>query len=294
MSTDMDADEDPLRRVLSRGLSQLFATLLFIGLLVYWGVTGSLPGRGVHESSPLVDVRLIGADFAETCGAFGADRRPVKLSMFSAPAKREWIDRAAADFSRKCPNIQLHIEHIDDLDAAQSILESGVAPSLWAPTSATVVEVLAWAWESSPYEPDSGRPLVRAPVVWMGSSEAIRVARALVEHNPGEGPWLQAACAGLGREVDPAGLARADMLPGSWSDWYEAALADPSVERISDEVGPVSPAMLAGWGRVRFRHPHPLDSDIGFAALYMIALDYLSAPNRGGSPEFRREDFAAG
>jgi hypothetical protein len=293
-STDMHPDVDPLLRSLSRGLAQLLTTLLFIALLVYWGITGSTPGRGVHETSPLIDVRLIGADFGQTCGAFGSDRRPIKLSMFSAPAKREWIDQAAAEFSRMCPNIQLQVEHLEDLDATQTILASGVAPSLWAPTSAAAVEVLAWAWPPSPFDPSAGRPLIRAPVVWLGPSEAIRAVRALVEHAPNEGPWLQVACGGLARDAEPTGLARADMLPNAWTDWYAAALSDPSVEQIADDRGPLSAETLARWGRVQFRYPQPLEAAVGFAAIYMIALDYLVPPaSRTGASDLDLERFAS-
>ena len=259
--------------------------MLALALLGYWAVVGSLPGRVVEQAS-LVDVRAIGEDFIELCGPFNADGSRVLVTMVSEPQKRDWIDEAAADFSRSCPNIQLRIIHLGDHEALEAFSTGELEADLWSPSSYDVLELLEARWGANPFAPAAAESLLRDPLVWITSRDRVMALEHLTDADANAGPWTHAACGGIGRDAKPSGVRREQRVPRGWDAWASASLPEPS--RMLAAVRP----RLALWGQVRFSYPHPQRSFVGFGALRMIALDLLAPPGLGAlDPSLRAAEL---
>lgn len=245
------------------------------------------------ETGRVVEVRKgIGASL-DVCGKPAADGRPVIVSMLYSDPTRPWVEYAAGRFARLCPDIQIKLEVMDDIKAADAILAGEEKPTIWAPADDLVVRYLESRWNPrSPvklFEPGAAQSLAQSPLVILVWSDRLAVIEAILRaRGDGEGVWPQIACPGVPRSPDLSKVALPDMVPGTWGDWYAPAAAapkkeakpKPKIERAQYEPPFPTPEEIRSWGRVKLAHTPPTRAASGLEALYLMAYDY-AVPPRG-------------
>lgn len=225
---------------------------------------------------PMGETDMVEASFPERCGE--ARPRPFVIRVVYGPDLAEWIEPAATRYMHDCPNSQIKLQAMKDIDAVRAIAAGEIEPTLWIPRDRSMLTLLEARWtRDAALAVDDGPALVRTPMVmlmWKDRLDALDAA--LPAGLRGKGGWSGSVCAGIpteprGLHPDPGEgkLERDAMVPISWAELRH----EPR---------------LAGWGRVRVDHASPSDSSVGLLGLTLVARDY--AQSRGHSLE-DLEDF---
>jgi hypothetical protein len=264
-----------------------------------------------HAETPLiVDVKTTTPEQETLCGPNTRDGRPTPISMLYSDDKQRWIEDAAQLFSKLCSNIQVQLRPMDDVSSADAILGNAEKPTLWAPADDLVVQYLAARWEkerpSDPplFDPDEQTSIAASPLVvliWRDRAQVVR--RILSARTPSRGPWVDGNCAQVPVDANLDGVVLADMVPGTWIDWYnpqtppapppetaatkakkarEKAEAEQAAEDPRAYYKPPFPSVekIRSWGRVKVVHTSPTRSAAGLEALYLMAYDYMMPYDR--------------
>jgi hypothetical protein len=287
-----------------REILKLLALLAVLFALLYFLRRG---GNFVPQDPPpatLVDTHLGGAKGIELCGAASLGMRPLPIEMVYSEDLRSWIEPALDKFARACPNIQVRLTAMPDIEAADAILAGRVQPTIWAATDDLSLLYLEHRWthrgDELPFSRRDRMELVHSPLVALIWQDRLRLLTALLRGTQSEeGRWTRSLCAGIARDPDLTGLPQENLLPGTWSAWYEpmlAALAPVSVvpvrrgKRLPPPLPPPPPPpaprseplptldQVRAWGRVKLGHTSPTRDSAGLAALYLLSYDYLLPP----------------
>lgn len=275
--------------VISAGLLALFAAFFARG------------GRFVLDlprPSRLADVNVTNETSSETCGPAPKDGHPVIVEMLYSADKRAWIDEAATRFAKICPKIHIKASSASSVEGADSILKGEVKPTIWSPADDLVLRYLDARWREahgqSPFDITKQVSLVRSPLLVLIWEDRLEVLEAILEKNKdGEGPWVNALCAGVPRDPqDLEVMALEHKVPVTWSDWYgsvvPAALPQPSAPAARRADKRTKRAYIAPfptvdeikrWGQVKITHPSPTRSAEGLEALYLMAYEYALPPS---------------
>ena len=225
------------------------------------------------------------------CGQPSRDGHPVDIDMLYSADKRAWIEAAADRFSHLCPNIQVKLTALEDLDAIQALLAGTLRPAVWSPSDELSVRLLAHRRSQQAGMPPLAivqkDSLVESPLVLLIWEDRLRVLSTLLQSEPSsEGLWLRTRCPLIPRSPSLAGMTTPAMVPGSWADWY-AALNPSSVSPAGPRAASVVPtpsvqgpsgSELPSWGRVKVGSLMPTRYASGVAALYLLAFDYVVPP----------------
>ncbi|MDC3982201.1 substrate-binding domain-containing protein [Polyangium jinanense] len=278
-----------------------------LGLLVVVGILGALGSgfvrdqlRMQHVETPLiVDVKTTTGTQTDLCGPVTRDGRPEVISMLYSNDKTAWIEEAANRFAKLCPNIQVKITAMGDIDSANAILAGEQAPTLWAPADELILRYLDVRWRK---EKGQGKPLfqtseqtsiARSPLVVLIWDDRRQVVEAVSKARPPKtGPWVELLCPVVPTNPTLAGMAIEDMVPGKWIDWYNPLVPLPTKAPARKKDAEPKPeeealvyrapfptiAQMRSWGRMKFGHTSPTRSASGLEALYLMAFDYVLPP----------------
>lgn len=277
----------------------------------------------VRRAPPPPDfVQLLPADVSQDqCGPPATRDGPIVVEMVYSEEKRAWIEDAAERFVRLCPNIQVRLTAMPDLDSSDAILAGTLHPTIWAPSDELVVRSLEANWRRSSTAPlfaGESTSLVRTPLVvvtWVDRLRVLLEIRQKTGATPG--PWSRNFCAGI--PVDPivANVALEDRVPDLWSTWYDETVlaparaaapetSEPPPRRRRKSAPPPPPPVveytapfptldeIAGWGRVKLGHASPTRSAAGLEAVYLMAYDHLVEHTGRPAEELEPDGFAEG
>ncbi len=252
-------------------------TLALVGLVALLWVLWRLiarPNERPHAHA-LGDTVMSREGFDQRCGE--ARALPYVVTFVYSPAKAPWIEPAAGEFMRSCPNTQLRLVALDDIEATKAIVSGELEPTVWAPTDSLMLELLDARWQQRRSEHElaitRGPSLVRTPMVLLIWKDRLELLDELLPNGAeGPGAWAWSACAGLDKRETGEGLERAAMVPANWVDLWREAWSSPTQMPAQPSV-----AELEAWGRVRVAHASPSRSTIGLLGMYLIAQDYLRA-----------------
>lgn len=272
-----------------------------------------------HAETPLiVDVKTTTPEQEALCGPNTRDGRPTAISMLYSDDKRHWIEDAAQAFSKHCPNIQVQLRAMDDVSSADAILTNVEKPTLWAPADDLVVQYLVARWNKDRpndpplFKPEEHTSIAASPLVlliWRDRAQVLR--RIFSARKPVRGPWVDANCAQVPIEANLEGVVLADMVPGTWIDWYNPLAVPPpppesaatkakrareQAEEVIEDPRAVYKApfpsveKLRSWGRVKFVHTSPTRSAAGLEAIYLMAYDYVLPYDRRSPDATKYQD----
>lgn len=142
----------------------------------------------------------------------------VEITFSSSDGKKEWVDRAVAEFHSQHPDIRVKVLHMRSGESMQAVLAGHEKPTLWSPVSDSWIRELNATWTAR-----TGKPLMGA-------------ARPLVKSAMVVALWEPMARA-LGWPDRPVGweeLSRVALDPSGWT-----GLGHPE------------------WGAFKFGHAHP-------------------------------------
>ncbi len=279
---------------------ELVKLLLLLALVLALGYFLRRGGNFMRHSPPaptLVDTHLGGEAGIGLCGDVSLGARPVAIEMLYSEDLRAWMEPAADRFARLCPNIQVRLTAMGDIEAADAILAGRIQPTIWAATDELSLRYLEGRWalhgDALPFSLAERVELVHSPLVLLIWQERLRLLSAILRTEASsEGRWTRSLCAGIARDPVLTGLPPESLLPGTWADWYASLLAPlealpsprrrarpvvPAVRPIGDEPLPTL-AEVQSWGRVKLGHTSPTRDSAGLAALYLLAYDYLLPP----------------
>jgi len=293
-----------------------------VGLFVVGGLLGAL-GNGFvrdqlqmrHSETPLIiDVKTTTTTQTDLCGPVNRDGRPEVISMIYSTDKEEWIEDSANRFAKLCPNVQVKLKGMGEIESANAILSGEEAPTLWAPADELILRYLDTRWRN---EKGAGKPifqmeeqisLVVSPLVGLIWDDRLQVFDAIANARDWRktGPWVEGMCPLVPTKPSLTGMPIEEMLPGKWIDWYNPTFPSsdeppvPVPRRRKAEPGEPkyrapfpSVDQMRAWGRVKFGHTSPTRSASGLEALYLMAYDYVLPPaSRTGKPEEDLELFS--
>ncbi|WP_437949274.1 substrate-binding domain-containing protein [Sorangium sp. So ce296] len=290
---------------IARELLRSVVALGVLGGLVGYLSRGGDVARSAPEYPQFVDVASVRTD----CGPIAVHGRPLVVNMLYSDDKRAWLEHAADRFARLCPNIQIKLTAMGDIESADAIIDAFLKkkddrrkedqPTLWSPADWIVVQYLAARWKQRSSEvPDAGelldgsdaRSLVKSPLVVLVWEDRYRVLDAILRSGRSEeGPWWQIPCALVPRDADLSSFALEDRVPGRWIDWYGPLVTPPPKRRAAAPAKPAEakPAYEAPfptlgeierWGRVKFVHTSPTRAASGLETLYLMAYAYALPP----------------
>jgi hypothetical protein len=203
------------------------------------------------------------------------ERHASTILMLSSDEKEEWIRKAASEFGRRRPDIDLKVTSMSSVDGMNAILSRRVTPTLWSPAESAMLRYMVYRWRReygvNLFEfdgEDAPRSLGRSPVVWLSWRSRIDAIAAAIDAKQlkPESVWTDIACAGVPRDPDaqwPALVARWDDLP------------QLKVPANRPEARP-----LSSWGDIKFFHTDPTRSNAGFHAIYLMAYQFLGQPDQ--------------
>lgn len=284
-----------LREVVKLGL--LVGGLL---ALAYFFSRGGNFIRVEPPAATLADTHLGGNQGAALCGTVSLGARPLPIDMVYSEDLRRWIEPAADRFARLCPNIQVRLTALPDIEAADAILAGKVQPTIWAATDDLSLRYLEDRWsqrgDALPFVRAEQQELVHSPLVLLMWQDRLRLLSAVLRNQAStEGRWTRSLCAGIPREADLAGVPQESLLPGTWADFSASLLAVPpppppprgKAGRQARAIAPIRPVgdeplptlqEVEQWGRVKIGHTSPTRDSAGLAALFLLAYDYLQPP----------------
>ncbi|XYH99318.1 substrate-binding domain-containing protein [Sorangium sp. So ce1128] len=304
---DAPSGPSPAREALKSAVA-----LGVLGALVGYLARGGNLARGMSDPPRFVDVEAFSAD----CGPRDVNGRPLIVNMVYSEDKRSWLEYAAERFARRCPNIQVKLTAMGDIESADAIIDAYLEPkskqqkdelpTLWAPADDIVVQYLAARWKQRSSEvPDAGelldgseaRSLARSPLVVLVWHDRYQVLEAILRSGRSEeGPWWQIPCALIPRDADLSKIALEDRVPGRWIDWYGPLTPSPAKKPAAapKKRAQIKPAYEAPfptlqeierWGRVKFGHTSPTRAASGLETLYLMAYAYVLPPKERAALE---------
>lgn len=267
-------------------MSEAVHVLALIGVLaltVYFLLRGDTLLPSPRPVSKLIGIAPMGIQSPELCGPPSQDRFPVVVEMLYSDDKRPWVEYAADRFAHLCPNIQVKLAAMSDLEAARAIAAGDAKPTLWAPTDDLLLEYLAQLRQPKAGEVLFDRAdrasLVRSPLVLLVWKDRASVLEEILRASAGsERPGMAAVCALVPKEPAPVEAAIEGLVPGRWIDWYGARGALAPGRPAAATKPAVAQEELRRWGRVKFAHTPPTASSSGLEALYLMAYDHVVPP----------------
>jgi len=235
-----------------------------------------------HEGPPSAlfgDARIMQEGFRDRCGRPTQGDEAIVVNVLHAEGLSPWISDAAERFMSRCPNTQLNLSSLEDMEAVREVLSGSADPVLWVPSNSIAVDYLQERWDAAgrgiPLLLEEGAPLLRSPMVLFIWEERYRVLTALLEPlGVGATPWARSLCAALPPDapVELTGVRREAMVPGTWLEWKRARFGEAASPHYPDDL-------LRQWGQVQIEHSSPTRTVTGLAALYLMAADF--ARSRG-------------
>ena len=269
-----------------------------VGIFVWYG--GNF-ANNQPDRAQLLDEHLTTRARQDICGLPGRDGRATTIEMVHSDEIRDWIDLAAERFSYLCPNIQVKLTALSDIEATHAIATQRVKPTIWAPNDEFGLRYFEHYTKQFPTEPPIGftdrTDLVQSPIVVMMWQDRLRMLTKLLSGEPSpDGQWSRSLCALIPKEPLPTEPHIEDMVPGRWADWYGKLLPANALEnplggplgrggrreRLLTDDEHSTLGELQQWGRVKIGHPNPGQDSVGLAALYLLAYDYV-LPSRNES-----------
>lgn len=166
----------------------------------------------------------------------------VEISMLYSTEKKEWIDAAAASFSKDHPEIKLTLIGKGSFDSAQAILDGKDKPTLWSPADSLVLKLLESDWQTKNHTAlfatsgdDAPQPEVITPLVFVAWEDR---ADALLKAGKGKITW---------RSIHKA---------------------------VSSNEGWPAVGGKPAWGFVKLGHTDPTKSNSGMQSLFLMTLEY--------------------
>lgn len=173
----------------------------------------------------------------------------VTFTMLFSPEKRAWLEWARDRFIRVHPDIEIVLETMGSLEAANAIRDGSKQPRIWSPSSTRILHSLDEAWVLShghsiydkvgPYAPVN---LVHTSIVFMTWESR---ANAILAHTK---------LAGTRRLF--AELIQGTTTPNGWKN-----------------LGGQS-----DWGAVKLRFANPLRASLGLDTLFLVAMEQHDYP----------------
>ena len=204
--------------------------------------------------------------FADRCGPPRSE--PFVVTVVHSPDKQAWLEAAAAGFMRRCPNTQITLLGLDDIEAAKQIAAGELTPTSWTPSDSLFLDYLQ-ARADEPFTVEVRPSLLRSPVVIVAWSERVDVLERLLPAGvTGQGVWAGAACAGVARPGSPEWEIESTAVEQAptWAGWWRSQAEDPSSSRLEQ---------LEGWGPVKIRHASPTRASLGLLGLYLVTHDFM-------------------
>jgi hypothetical protein len=278
--------------------------LASIGVLVVLFTCGYDGGAAKGVPPGFLEVTRDGDD--PICGPLDPRGAAILVEVVHSDDKKRWIEGAASEFMRRCPQIQLRLTALDDLDAADAILRGDRRPTLWAPLDELSLRYLADRWTARSDElllrADEQRPLLNSPLVLLLWKDRLR-ALAMIRGEGGDadraGPgfWVDVACPRVPLAPSGSPLSQAKLVPGGWREWYESRIPAPAAPppqagtrtgALLTTAPPEDPQAVAlqAWGRVKFAAASPAHSTGGAAVLFLMASQYMSTTRPGDTAGF--------
>lgn len=277
------------------------AALASVGALIVLFTCGRVGEAAKSVTPSFLEVTSDGDD--PICGPLDPSSAAVLVEVVHSDDKQRWIEDAASEFMRRCPQIQLRLTALDDLEAANAILRGDRRPTMWAPLDEISLGYLAERWAAQSDElvlrADERWPLLNSPLIlllWEDRLHALAMIRgvgvdpAVDTDRMGLGFWVDVPCPLVPLVAAASPLSQAQMVPGNWREWYESRLPQrssppPARARRGTPLvatAPVAPledpqaVALQAWGRVKFVAASPAHTTGGASALVLMALQYMS------------------
>lgn len=284
---------------LGRELFRLLLALCCLFLIGYFFSRAGNFATKRSEQSLLIDFKPATDSNLNLCGLPAQNGRAVIVQMVYSKDKQSWIEFAASRFAALCPNIQVKVTAMEDLEAVSAMLAGEISPALWAPIDDMAIGYLQHRAKSQPdpakWSITERHSLAQSPLVLLIWQDRLQVLANFLREEPSqEGQWVRSMCAGIPRDPALTGITQEQMVPGSWLDLHAPLLA-PAPKKGRGTVPAVRPAgtgVLPGaeeiqkWGRVKIGHAMPTRYLGGLAALYLLSYDYILPPaDRSGRME---------
>ena len=184
-----------------------------------------------------------------------------RVSILYSTEKKEWLEAVAQDFQKDHPEIDVALEGMGSLDAAQGILEGKLKPTVWSPADSGVLGLLASDWQTkngaalfAESGEDAPSPLVITPLVFVA--------------------WEDRAQA----------LTHGGKQPMSWKVIHDA---------VADDRGWPSVGGKAEWGFVKLGHTDPTKSNSGLQTLLLMTFDFYKKSQGLTVDDLLRPDYQA-
>jgi len=290
---------------------EISSVVLVVGLLsvLLYGFVRDQSRMQHAETALIVDVKSTTNTHTDICGPPTRDGRPTIVSMLYSDDKQAWLEDVAETFAKVCPNIQVKLQAMTDIDSADAIFAGDARPMLWSPADDLVLSYLDARWkkhkpnEKPLFDETKQTEIAASPmVVLMWKNRAQVIGRIIAQRPMENGPWVDVACANVPNQPILDGMVISDMVPGTWIDWYNPVMppvpteaqvrlarlqkpkkaVEPPVEDITGVYQAPFPtlAQIKSWGRVKIGHTSPTRSAAGLEALYLMAYDYVMPPKK--------------
>lgn len=303
---DAGSKTEPPRMMVLR---EFFSVAIVVAMLCFlaWAFIRDQLAMHHGETPLIVDVKTTTGAWEKICGPNTRDGHPTAITMLYSDDKQAWIERAAQEFSKLCPNVQVKLKAMDDVSSADAIVADVEHPNLWAPADDLVLHYLDARWKKEHpdrkalFRVEDQITLAASPLVLLIWHERAQVMRRILDTRGLKyGPWVEANCAQVPIEPVLEGMVIADMVPGTWIDWYNPVPPPPpppppdpkKAQKAPTQKEPVvvvevedpravyrppfpSVEKMRSWGRVKFVHTSPTRSAVGLESVYLMAYDYL-------------------
>ena len=268
-------------------------TVLILFVAALWAGVRLLvaPSEG-PEAHALGETTMTEASFEARCGPPSAD--PFIVLWVHGPELEAWIEPASTAFMRACPNTQIRLRSMNDLDAAKAIVEGELAPDAWVPSDSSMLAYLDARWQrahardASKLSLEVGASLLHTPLVMLVWRDRRSLFERLLPAGlRGAGGLEGSICAGVREqraqvvagEAAPV-LERVAMIPQRWDERWRAAHPLPTQPPVEPSL-----ATLESWGRVRVAHASPATSPIGVLSLDLLSRDFFAVGGALGALE---------
>jgi ABC-type molybdate transport system substrate-binding protein len=175
-------------------------------------------------------------------GATNTLTTQVEISVLYSSEKKEWMQAAAAEFSKQNPGIKVTLKDQGSLKAKENILDANEKPTIFSPADTLVLNLLIYDWDLKNHTDlfaksgdDAPQSLLLTPLVF-----TVWESRAKVLDAQGDG----------------------------FISWDEIQKA------VSNDKGWLGIGGKADWGFVKLGHTDPTTSNSGLQALLLMTLDF--------------------
>jgi ABC-type sulfate transport system substrate-binding protein len=169
-----------------------------------------------------------------------------EIQVVYSTEKKDWIETVTADFAKAHPEIKVNLVGKGSLEAAQSILDGQLTPTVWSPADTMAVNLLESDWQTKNHADiiatsggDAAQPLLLTPVVFVAWEDRANV------------------------------LLKASGGSISWKAINKAVTSTQGWPAIGGQ---------GRWGFVKLGHTDPTKSNSGLAALYLMSLEFYNKP----------------